>query len=130
MKISQDQLANAIQEQLLKYDKEVAEEVKKCVDDVSKEAKQIIDEHITFQDRTGKYRKSLEIKTVYEDEFVKKNVWHSKGKEYRLTHLLEKGHATRNGGRTKEFAHIKYGDDYVKEQLPKRITEVIKRHGK
>lgn len=74
MKISQDQLAKAVEEQMMKYDAGIAEEVKKVVDEVSKEAKQVIDDHITFKDRTGKYRKSLEIKNAYEDEHVKRNV--------------------------------------------------------
>lgn len=41
---------------------EVAKAVKKAVKEVAQEAKDEIDSHITFNDRTGQYRKSLSIK--------------------------------------------------------------------
>ncbi len=54
-----------------------------------------------FKDRTGDYRKGWEaIKT--DRSWVVRN-----RTDYQLTHLLEKGHAKRNGGRTRKFVHIK-----------------------
>ncbi len=128
MRISPNELAGAVEKQLKLYNTEIAKEIKKTVDDVSKETKDIIDSHMTFKDKTGNYRKSIRLTTAYEDTYTKKVTWHASGKEYRLTHLLEKGHATRNGGRTKKYPHIKYGDQYCKKELPKRIEEVIKKH--
>lgn len=130
MKIKPSELQEAITQELLKYNAEISKEIKKTVDEVAKETKDVIDLHIDFKDVSGKYRKSLKLKTVYEDDYTKKIKWYASGKEYRLTHLLEKGHATRNGGRTKAYPHIQYGDEYAKKELPKRIGEVIKKNGK
>lgn len=130
MKISPDNLQEAISNQLKLYDKDVAKAIKKTVEDVASETKDVIDAHMTFKDISGKYRDSIKLTTQYEDEYTKKITWHASGKEYRLTHLLEKGHATRNGGRTKAYPHIKYGDEYAKKELPKRIEEAIRKNGK
>ena len=130
MRISPDKLADAVNNQLKLYDKNVAKAIKETVDDVAKETKDIIDSHMTFKDISGKYRDSIKLTTLYEDDYKKMITWHASGKEYRLTHLLEKGHATRDGERTKKYPHIRYGDQYVKKELPKRIEEAIKENGK
>ncbi|MCQ2979631.1 MAG: hypothetical protein MJ245_07530 [Clostridia bacterium] len=129
MKINPSDLADAVNNQLKLYDKNVAKAIKKTVEDVAKETKDVIDSHMTFNDISGKYRDSVKLTTLYEDDYKKMITWHVSGKEYRLTHLLEKGHATRNGKRTRKFPHIKYGDEYVKKELPKRIEEAIKKNG-
>lgn len=46
-------------------------------------------------------------------------------KHYRLTHLLEYGHATRNGGRTRAFPHISKAQDNIEEQTVKELKEMI-----
>lgn len=46
-------------------------------------------------------------------------------KHYRLTHLLEYGHATRNGGRTRSFPHISKAQDNIEEQTVKELKEMI-----
>ena len=130
MKINPNELADAVNKQLQLYNKDVAKAIIKTVEEVAEETKEVIDQHMTFEDRTGKYRSSIRLTTAYEDEYTKKITWHASGNEYRLTHLLEKGHATRNGGRTKAYPHIKFGDEYVKKELPKRIEEAIKKNGK
>ena len=119
-------ITKAVMEQLEEFSDEAAEKTKEAVDEIAKEAKAEIDRHITFNEPTGAYRKALAIKTVSEDRRSKKKVWYAKGKQARLPHLLEKGHVKRGGkGRVKAYPHIKYGDAYVEENLPKRIKEKI-----
>lgn len=119
-------LAAAVMAQLEEFSDEASEKMKEAVDEVAKESKTEIDSHITFNEPTGKYRKALAIKTVEETRRSKKKVWYAKGKQARLTHLLENGHVKRGGkGRVQAYPHIKYGDEYVEENLSKRIKEKI-----
>lgn len=46
-------------------------------------------------------------------------------KHYRLTHLLEKGHAKVNGGRTRAFPHIAPVEQKCEENLIKNIRKNI-----
>lgn len=45
--------------------------------------------------------------------------------EYRLTHLLEKGHAKLNGGRTNAFVHIAPVEEKAQESLYQNIMKNI-----
>lgn len=50
-------------------------------------------------------------------------VWNEK--HYRLTHLLEKGHAKVNGGRTRAFPHIAPVEERCEENLLRNIKKNI-----
>lgn len=51
-------------------------------------------------------------------------------RHYRLTHLLEKGHATRNGTTTRAFRHIEPVSEYCEERMVTNIPKIIKKGGK
>ncbi|WP_125006532.1 HK97 gp10 family phage protein, partial [Clostridium tagluense] len=91
-----DNLADEIMRELENYSEGVTEGIKKAVDVVAKEVNEEIKSHVTFTQHSKKYVKAFKIKNVYDGKYNKGKTWHVSGGEYRLTHLLEKGHATRN----------------------------------
>ena len=48
---------------------------------------------------------------------------------YQLTHLLEYGHATRNGGRTKAIPHIKPVEEEANKQFADEVKEAVSKVG-
>lgn len=73
------------------------------------------------------YAKSWRTKVEQGRNFINVKIHNSK--HYRLTHLLEYGHATRNGGRTKAIPHIKPVEEQVNEKFLKAVEEIIKGGG-
>lgn len=120
-----DYLASKIEEELINYSNGVTEKVKRAVDKVSQEVNEEIKNKVPFNNRTGKYIKAFRVKTVYEDKHNKRNTWHVVDGQYRLTHLLEFGHAKSNGGRVKAFPHIRYGDSLAKSRLEELVKEAV-----
>ncbi len=45
---------------------------------------------------------------------------------FQLTHLLEHGHQSRNGGRVKEFAHIAPVNDQMGEMVANKIESKLR----
>lgn len=125
-----DDLAKAIAEDLANYTEEVTERVKDAVDVVAKEVNKEIKANVTFKQPSGDYVKAFRVKTIEETKLNKKKAWYVAKPHYRLTHLLEKGHALRNGGRSSEFPHIEYGEKLAKERMEQMAREAIKDAGR
>lgn len=124
-----DDLENEIAKSLEGYTQKITDNVKDAVDKVSKEVNEEIKKRVTFKQLTGKYVKAFRIKTVYEDRYNKRNSWHVGNGQYRLTHLLEKGHALNKGGRAREYPHIKYGENLAIKRMQELGEEAIKNAG-
>lgn len=120
--VKPDEVASAITEMLTTYTEEATDIAKEVVDEMSQ---QVLDEtksHITWQDK--KYSKSFALKTSFENKRNKRNTWYVKSPHYRLTHLLEFGHVTRNGTtRTRAFPHVQYGQQILDERFEKLLKE-------
>lgn len=125
-KVSADGLSDAIMNILQEYTKDVTEGIKKAEDEVAKECKGNLEQESPVG-ATGKYKKGWEVTVTADTPLGKHTVIHNK--EYRLTHLLENGHATRNGGRTRAFPHIKKNEVKANEDFEKKVREVIEHGG-
>ena len=102
-RVSIDQFPGAVMAQLEEYVSMASDEVKEAVRTVSEDVKAEIQSRAPV--KTGKYKKSWTVTKVEETAQSLVNTVHS-AKHYRLTHLLENGHAKRGGGRTRSFPHI------------------------
>ncbi|MFT8813219.1 HK97 gp10 family phage protein [Oenococcus sp.] len=115
--ININDLAAEISRDLADYSTEVHE---KLIHDklfIAKSAVAKLRQGGPFKEHTGDYAKGW--------GYTKRGnnyVVHNKT-DYQLTHLLENGHATRNGGRTRAFVHIRPVDDWVIAAFEAKLKE-------
>lgn len=76
--------------------------------------------------KKGKYKTSWKIKTT-DDKFSRyEKTVYSSGNEYRLTHLLEKGHAKKGGGRVAPRVHIAPARNQIEKEYIADVQKLIK----
>lgn len=78
----------------------------------------------TAPKRTGKYAKSWKMSTEKGRTNVKTTIYADKP-EYRLTHLLEYGHAKRGGGRVQGQEHIEPAEKWAAEEVVSRLRRAM-----
>lgn len=123
MAISIDKLAAAIADTLASYTEEVADQVKDAVDDTAQEL--LANIRSDAPKRKGKYKRSMSLKVAYEDNYEKRVVWYVKSPHYRLQHLLERGHALRDGGRSRAFPHIEKNAEKAEKDFTERVERIL-----
>ncbi len=120
--INVDDLADVIAEELRAYSDEVTEQLKTDVKQVAKECVKDIKDNAPKD--SGAYRRSWRVKTAFENANDIRVVIHSK-KHYRLTHLLENGHAKVGGGRVEGKPHIGPAEQRAEEKLLRKVKVSI-----
>lgn len=127
VKVKADQLDEAIRAQLETYNADVAREVNKGLKDVADKTVDTLKKGGSYRERTGKYTPDWSVterpgrSVMQGEEYSVHN-----RKHYQLTHLLEKGHVTRNGKRTRAFAHIAPAEQQAQDLAVKAVEEAVR----
>lgn len=75
----------------------------------------------------GRYAKGWKVKVMKGKGFVNATIYNAT--DYQLTHLLENGHLTKNGGKTKPIKHIEPVHDKCVLEYELGIERIIKNGG-
>lgn len=116
-KVSIDEMGNAITKEFEEYVVLTTEEVKSICKEVADDCKKKIEDEAPVD--TGRYKRSWNVTETEKKRMGVTYTVHSKT-QYRLTHLLEFGHAKRGGGRTKAQPHISKGEDLAIKELKEK----------
>lgn len=75
--------------------------------------------------RTRRYARNWTYKKAFEDEFEERDIVFNKAPTYRLTHLLEKGHRSRNGGWVTAQKHIQPVEEWAIKEFEREVRRTI-----
>lgn len=129
-KIKAVDLSAAVREILDEYGEEVNAIMTDCVDEVAHEAAQKLQSVSKFapnRSPSGEYSKSWTVDKEKAGRLGVKRVVHNE-EHYRLTHLLENGHVSRNGthrtfGRVRAYPHIAPVNAWAETALPNLVKQ-------
>ena len=122
-KVNIDDMTAEIMRGLKEYAQLATEDMKEAVRQASTTVRKEIKENAPVN--TGKYAKSWTARKVRETAQALTMVVHSKNR-YQLAHLLENGHAKRNGGRVEGKAHIAPAEQQGIRQLKDDIEKALR----
>lgn len=127
--INADELQKELAKYLEEYQEDITEGVQETTDSLTKKAIKELKQESPRGARES-YAKGWRRQTNKKNKNQRYTVRIHNKTDYQLTHLLEFGHATRNGGMTKAIPHIRPLEEKYKKLYEKEITTVIKRRSK
>ena len=121
-----DELNEAITNSLEEYNRDVIEGVKKTTTQAMNDLVKSTKTTAPVGNRTKHYKDNIASKTTDESRYGLIKTWYVRGSDYRLTHLLNNGHALRNGGRYPGTNFLGKAVDVVIPWYLAKIEEVLK----
>ncbi|MDD2954456.1 MAG: HK97 gp10 family phage protein [Parabacteroides sp.] len=115
--------------------KDYGDEVDKIIDKKAKDAmKNLVrstkqDAPVNSRSQGKHYKDQISSKTLKSETHKKSYLWYVNGDKYRLAHLLNNGHANRDGGRTPGDNHITRNAQIAIETYEREVKEAIQNGG-
>lgn len=126
--IKPESLQSVVMDYLNNYREDIQEDVEELTDSITKEARAELKKTSPRSNvaRKTKYYAGWSVKLQKKGKYkYHKVVWNKTN--YQLTHLLEFGHVTRNGGRTKAIPHIRPVEEKYKVEFVDKLEQKIRR---
>lgn len=123
--IQPEALGRAIEQELTVYHDKVVAEIDKAA---RKSARRLVEmtQASAPVGKRGKFKNSIASKQLEKTNRGSTYVWYVKPPDHRLTHLLVKGHATRNGGRTRANPFLTDAVDKVLPEFEQTVEDILK----
>lgn len=121
MAIKIGNLAREVMKQLDDYGIAAGLEVEKVSAEVAEETAKMLNKN--SPELTGDYAASWTYGVGETKRARHTMIVHAERPEYALTHLLEKGHQNRNGGRTPAIVHIAPAEEEAADRLEKELMK-------
>lgn len=121
-KVTIDNFDQAVEKILQEYGDDITADLSEITERIGKEGVKMMRSSASVFNRTGKYKKSWKAKVEHgrlESVVVLYSTLPG------LPHLLEYGHAKRNGGRVEGKEHIKPVEEKLIEQFDQKVRAVI-----
>lgn len=119
-------LNDAINRELTIYSQEITatikNEAKSHMDQLVKETKKTA----PVGNRQKHYRDNISSQKTSDNDRGASYAWYVKGSDYRLSHLLENGHALRNGDRVEGTHFIQNASEPILADFAEKVEEAIR----
>jgi hypothetical protein len=134
--IKPEQLTETLAAEYLRYVQDISEVAEEVADEIGQEALNMVRSIGTYEDDPEAAEKAE--RKAYRKSFYTKKEKSASGltvsvkvanRIWSLTHLLEKGHAKRGGGRTRAFPHWEPTERKYVKVYEQRLIARIKRKG-
>lgn len=126
MRVKAESLSNVITKYLNEYQEDIEEEVVSSSNSIAKQAKEelIRTSPVNKYGNRGRHYKdgwTISTQNQKSQHYFTKKIWNKT--DYQLTHLLEFGHHSRNGGWVAAQPHIRY----VEEKYVQKFVDELER---
>ena len=130
VKVDYNSLSEEIQNQLKNFGTALNREINEGSKEVAEKTAETLRQGGPYNERSGKYTRDWDVKLrkrSYSSVTMTEEYTVYSKKNYQLTHLLEKGHVSRNGSRVRPFEHIKPAEELAEQMAISEVNKAVRR---